>query len=138
MGEQTVPVLSKAAILAAEDIPMECVDMRPYGWPGVVYVCGLSGAGRDAWESSLIRVRGTKHEANLHNARAKLLQRCLCNERRELLFEEEEIEQLGTKSGRALDYLFGIAKRLSGIGDDEVKELVKNSEPNQGDSSSSV
>lgn len=133
--------LSKQGILQANDIPIECVDMRPFGWPGHVHVCGLSAAGRDAWETSLFTFDSKnprKTKPNLHNTRAKLLQRCLCNEQRVLLFEEEEIEALGRKSGRALDHLYDVAKRLSGIGDEDVKELVKNSEPTQSESFSTV
>ena len=137
--ETTEPTpLSKANILNVQDIPIERVDMRPYGWPGSVHVCGLSAAGRDAWESSMITIRGKEAKPNLANARAKLLQRCLCDEKKNLLFDEHEVEALGCKSGRALDYLYGVAKRLSGIGEEDVKELVKNSEPVQGDSSSTA
>ena len=127
--------LTKSDILNALDIPLECIDMTTFGWPGCVHVCGLTASSRDAWESSMITIRGKDAQPNLANARAKLLQRSLCDERKNLLFDEHEIEALGRKSGKALDYLYGVAKRLSGIGEDDVKSLVKNSEPAQGDSS---
>jgi hypothetical protein len=128
--------LSKKAILEAQDSVKEAVDMRPYGWPGHVYVISLTGAGRDAWESSLLTFTGKKSKPDLANARAKLLTRCLCDQNGQLLFEEHEVEALGRKSAKALDYLYDVARRLSGIGEEEVKELVKNSESAQTESSS--
>ncbi len=51
-------ILTKEAILAADDLPRETVLMPE--WGGDVYVRTMSGTDRDAFESSLIARDGAK------------------------------------------------------------------------------
>lgn len=134
-----IKTLSKADILRADDIKMQFVDMRPFAWPGGVWIVSLTATQRDAWEESLIRIQG-KREAtsDIRNARAKLLQKCICDQNRVLLFSEEEINALGAKSGEALDHLYDIARQMSGIGEKQVQQAVKSSELDQSNASNSV
>jgi hypothetical protein len=48
----------------------------------------------------------------------------------------KDITALSKKSAAALDRIFQVAQRLSGIGQEEVEETVKNSEKTQVDASS--
>lgn len=137
-------VLSKADILAAEDLPKELVEVpewSPDGEPAGVYVRTLTGAEKDDFESSIIRVRqngkSVTRETVMTNVRAKLLARCIVDEGGERLFTDSEIDQLGAKSAKALDRLFGVAQRLNAMGEDDIEELVGNSEPDPSDTSSS-
>jgi hypothetical protein len=41
------------------------------------------------------------------------------------VFTEAEVKALGAKSARALDRLFDTARRLSGLGDEDVETLAE-------------
>lgn len=129
--------LNKEEILAMDDIPMEEVTIPE--WKGrTVLVCGMTGAGKNAYESSLFELKGTTRTMKLQNATAKLLVRTLVNRQRQPLFTESDIERLGTKSAAALERLVKVAQRLSSIGQDEVEALVKNSDAAQSGDSPTV
>jgi hypothetical protein len=85
-------------------------------------VRGLTGTERDAFEQ---RCSDTSYA----NVRATLLAFSLVDEQGKRLFGLEDVGALGAKSAAPLDRLFDVARRLSGIGQREVKELVGNSEP---------
>ncbi len=133
----TTKVLSKDDILAADDLQQEVVDVPE--WGGAVIVRGLTGAGRDAYEASIVTMRGQQQSYNMANARAKLLVRCLVDEEGRRLFTESELEAdaLGAKSGRVLDRLFAVARRLSGLTTADMEELVGNSPAGQSGGSGS-
>ncbi len=70
--------------------------------------------------------------------RAELVARCLVDTQGKRLFGDDEIEQLGRKSGTALDELFQACRTLNGMGAGQVEELAKKSErPNDSSSSAS-
>lgn len=114
-------MLSKAAILAASDLPTEQVPVPE--WGGTVTVRTMSGAERDAFEASIIE---GKTGGRLVNVRAKLAVRVLCDDKGARLFDDDDADALGAKSGKALDRVFDVAQRLNGIGAKEVKELEGN------------
>lgn len=119
--------LSKEAILAADDILTEAVYVPE--WKGTVIVCGLTGAAKDAYDKSIIEIKGTKRTVNLDHLRAKLLVRTLVTPERQPLFTESDIIKLGTKSASVLDRLCAVAQRLSGMRPEDAEELKKTSEP---------
>lgn len=128
--------LTREAILAAKDLPTEEVDCPE--WGGVVVVRGLTGAQRDEWEASTTIVRGNTAVRDTANARAKLVALCAVDhETGEPLFTRHDVDALGRKSGAALGRVFALAARLSGLGEDEVKELEGKSSPPPGDGSPS-
>jgi hypothetical protein len=61
----------------------------------------------------------------------------LCDEKGERLFSDAEMLELAKKSASSLQRIFDTAQRLSGIGDADVKSLVKNSESAQAEGSAS-
>lgn len=128
-------MLSADDILGAKDIQTEEVFVPE--WNGVVLVRGMSGVERDAFEDSLVKQRGKRVERNMENFRARLLQKCLVDEQGSPLFKKEQIPMLGRKSSAALDRCVTVAQRLSGISDEDVEELTKNSEREDGTASSS-
>jgi len=112
-------MLSKDAILNAEDIKRETVAVPE--WGGDVIVGTMSGAARDLFESQLINKKtGTK------NVRAKLAAATLQNEDGSLMFSESDVERLGNKSAAALQRVYDVAVKLNRIGADDVDELAKN------------
>jgi hypothetical protein len=129
------PGLSREAILAQRDLVLEAVEVP--SWGGVVYVRNLSGKGRDAFEGSRIRVGADNKVVILYdNIRARLLSMTLCDAEGTLLFSESDIEALGQKDAKALDLLFVVAQRLSGVNDAAVSDKIKNSEAAHSESSS--
>lgn len=116
-------VLKRDEILQASDIKTELVAVPE--WGGDVYVKGMTGAERDKFESSMIKVRGKDKEMNLANIRAKLAALTICDENGKRLFKEEDVQALSQKSAGALQRIFEVAQRLSGISNDDVDELTE-------------
>jgi hypothetical protein len=127
--------LTKADILAAEDLPRETV--RVPEWGGEVLVRGLTGAQRDEFEASVVVGKGSNREVNIKNLRAKLVSLSVVDEAGALLFTDKDIDALGKKSAVALQRVFEVAQRVSGLTSADVDELSKNSEGAQSDGSTS-
>lgn len=123
--------LSREDILGASDLQYEDVEVPE--WGGTVRLRGLTGSERDEFEAGIVRRRGRDVEANLQNIRAKLVSLAAVDEDGKRLFSEADVAALGRKSARALDRLFSVAQRLSGLTDNDVEELAKNSENGQAD-----
>jgi len=111
-------ILSKEAILAADDLPREKVNVPE--WGGEVLVRTMSGTDRDAFESSLL-----EQDGRMENVRARLVALTLCDAHGDRLFVDSEIAALGRKSARALDRVFSVAQRLNGIGVGQVDAAKK-------------
>lgn len=115
--------LTRDQILAAADIRIE--EVKVPDWGGSVFVKGMSGAERDRFEASIIVQRGKTQSFNLNNVRAKLCSLTICNEQGDPVFTEQDVAALSAKSASALQTVFAVAQRLSGLGDDDVKELTE-------------
>ena len=125
--------LDRAAILAVPDITTEDVDVPE--WGGVVRVRGLTASQRDAFEAASLQGKGKNTSVNLHNLRARLVALCIVDGDGNQLFAERDVHVLGQKSAAAIDRIYDTATRLSGIGENDVEELTKNSESDQSDDS---
>lgn len=109
-----MPILSRDAILAASDLPTETVPVPE--WGGDVIVRALTGAERDEYEVAMGDALRAKTGGSI-NMRARLVAMTLVDESGQRLFNHEtHVVRLGDKSGRALDRVFEVAQRLSGIG----------------------
>lgn len=117
-------LLSKEAILQAQDLPTELVPVPE--WGGEILVRGLTGAERDAFEQSIVEQRGKSTRINLRNLRAKLVAMTVVDEQGNRLFSDDEAEALGRKSAAALNRVFEVAQRLSGLRQEDVEELAGN------------
>jgi hypothetical protein len=118
--------LNKDQILQASDIPIHEVEVPE--WGGSVFVKGMTGTERDKFESSIIEMRGNQQRVNMIDVRAKLACYTICDEKGKRLFTDVEIKELAKKSASALQRIFDVAQKLSGIGADDVESLLKNSE----------
>jgi len=117
-------MLTKEDILNARDIVKELVQVPE--WGGEVYVKSLTGAERDQFEASVVEMRGSNQRFNMKNVRAKLAAIAICDEAGERLFSAEDVATLSQKSAAALDRVFGVASRLSGLSSEDVDNLRKN------------
>lgn len=119
-------LLTKEQILGAQDIQTETVEVPE--WGGAVIVRGMSGRERDSFEASMIKGKGKSASVNLENLRAKLVSKCVVDEAGKRLFSDDDIPALAAKSASALNHVYEAAQRLSGVTEEDVDELTKNSE----------
>jgi Phage tail assembly chaperone len=117
--------LNRDAILKAAALRTEDVSVPE--WGGSVLVREMRGRERDEWEASLTVQRGRQIVQDAENVRAKLAARCIVGEDGEQLFTQQDVAALGELSAAALDRVFTVATRLSGLGGDAVEEKAKNS-----------
>lgn len=113
-------------ILGEDDLPREKVAVPE--WPKVreVRVRTISSAERDRLEETC--QPATKGgPRNMANFRARLAVLCVCDEKGERIFKDEDAEALGRKSGAALDRIADVAIRLNRLQPDAVEQAEKNS-----------
>ena len=129
-------ILTKEIIVKADDVKKELLNVPD--WGGVVYVRGMTGADRDKFEASIVQTRGKDQTLNMVNIRAKLASMTICDEKGNRIFSEADVKDLSNKSAHALQRIFVVAQKLSGIGDDDVKELAEGLQENPLDDSASA
>jgi hypothetical protein len=123
-----VSTLKRDDILAVKDIQLEIVSVPE--WGGEIYVKGMTGVERDAFEASVVQSRGKGVKMDLSNIRAKLASLTICDENGQRLFTDADVRELGKKSAAALQRVFAMAQKLSGIGDQDMAELAEGLEAN--------
>lgn len=116
--------LTRQQILEADDTKYETVECPE--WGGDVRLRSISGAKRDQYEQSLVEERGNSRKMNLRNARAKLIILCAVDETGRPLFTSEDLRALGAKNAAPLDRLFDVARKLTGMSDNDVEKLTEN------------
>lgn len=116
--------LGRDEILGLSDLAMEEVHIPE--WNTYVRVRGMTGTERDAFEESIVERKGRDMEVNMKNMRAKLIQKCVVGEDGKPLFSPADVEALGKKNAGALQRIFNVAQRLSGISNEDVETLTKN------------
>jgi len=120
--------LTKVQILSAQDIKKEKVNIPE--WGGDIWVKSLTGKERDAFEKSIMEFSaeaGVKPKVIYENMRAKLCVLTVCDDNGLLIFTEDDVEALGKKSAKPLSVIFDLAQKLSGLTEEDVKGLSKNS-----------
>jgi len=128
--------LGRDAILAAKSLRTEEVDVPE--WGGTVLVRELSGRERDEWEASLAVQRGKTMVPDVANIRAKLAARTIVGDDGESVFTQQDVAALGELSAAALDRVFDVASRLSGLNPEDVEAMTGNSGAAPGGGSSSA
>lgn len=119
-------ILSRDKILKANDLPTVRVHVPE--WRGYVYVRTMTGRERDEFEATMFENRGGTMISNLRNLRARLLVRTIVDDHGKPIFNRSDIAELGEKSAAALNRVYSVAQRINGLSQQDVDELVKNSE----------
>jgi hypothetical protein len=114
-------ILNKEAILAAQDIKTEEVDVPE--WGGAVRIAVMSGRARDQFVADN---DAQKVEYSLFQAR--LLVATVVDEVGNPVFANDDIEPLRGKSRAALDRLTDAATKLNKMGAESVDDAEKNSD----------
>ena len=118
--------LTKEQIFACEDIKTLTVPVPE--WGGEVIVRTLSGTERDAWEQSMVDSKKDGKRVSIEMAKARLCILSIVDEDGKRIFTNADAIALNSKSGAAIDRVYTASAKLSGITDDEVAEIAKNSE----------
>ena len=129
-------LLTRDAILGASDIKTKEVAVPE--WGGTVRVRGLTAAQRDVVEAQAVSARGKDVSINMAGLRASMAAMAIVDENDKPLFTKADVKALGEKSGTALDRVFEVVTSLSGMSDNDVDELVGNSDADQSDDSRSA
>ena len=124
-------LLSRDQIQNANDVQREHVTVPE--WGGDVIVQGLNAKERDDYEATILRMNGTDAKVNLANARVKLVVRTVVDEAGHKMFSAEDVNWLAQKSAAAIERVYAVASRLSGISKSDLDELAKNSLDGQRD-----
>jgi len=123
--------LGRDAILRAAALRTEEVKVPEWADPetgaDTVLVRELRGRERDEWEASLAVQRGREMVRDTANIRAKLAALSIVGEDGEPLFTLRDVNALGELSAAALERVFEVASRLSGLNPADVEEMGKNS-----------
>lgn len=126
--------LSKDQIFGNSTLPTE--EVAAFG--GKVLVQGLTVNERDNFEAScLMTGPDGKQTVNVVGMRAKLVAKCCIKPDGTRLFEDKDALKIGSLPARQVERVFEVAQRLSGISDNDLKALEKNSEGGLSDASSS-
>lgn len=133
MSEKAKVFLGRDAILAIDDLPKEEVYVPE--WKTWICVRALTGAERDAFEQSIVEQKGKSTRMNLQNLRAKLVALTVVDEEGKRIFSDADAKLLGQKSALALNRVFEVAQKLSGLTPADVEELTKNSDSVQSEDS---
>jgi hypothetical protein len=121
--------LTREAILSASDRKFTEVQVPEWGDGAMVRVQSLSAQERDTWEES----NRTKPDAEgkmetvFENMRARLVALVVVDGDGQPLFSRDDVTEIGKKNAAPIDRIFEAACKLSGIGKNDVKEMVKNS-----------
>lgn len=123
--------LTRDLILRALDLPTEPVEVPE--WGGTVMIRSMTGAERDAFESSMLTEKeGESRIAKMQNLRARFCASVIVAEDGVTsLFTPDDVAELGKKSAKALNRVFEAGRKLSGFTDSDVKELEGKSSRDQ-------
>jgi hypothetical protein len=129
--------MSTPSSLATKDMILGSVDLKSEDvfveeWQATVRVREMTGTERGIFEASVSKVTttggNTNAELDVQQLRVRLCALCMVDEDGQRLFADTEVEKLGAKSARALQAVFDVAARLSGISDSAVEEALGESE----------
>lgn len=117
-------MLTREQILECQDIQVEKVEVPE--WGGHVFVKSITGEERDWLEMSTYDDKKKDKKVDMKHFRAKIISLSVCNENKERLFSEKDIVALSGKNAAALQRIFDVAQRLSGLTNEDADELLKN------------
>lgn len=111
-------------ILQRRDVKIEEIHVPE--WNTYVRVKALSGKERDAFEASIVQVQGRQTSLNMSNIRAKLVALAVVDEDGNRVFSDDDVDALGELNASALDRIFTVALRLSGLSQQDLAEMTQN------------
>ena len=131
--KEAPPLVTREQIKAHEDQLLERVEVPE--WGGAVMVKGLRGEERDEFENAAtIRRRGPRGmvttEPRTTGVRELLVVRVAVDANGQRMFEAQDVEWLKHKSAAALERIFAVGCRLSGLSTEDIQQLEEEQEGN--------
>ena len=123
--------LSLDDIIAVEDRGI--VDEDVPEWGGIVRLRPLSGRDRGRLEAKMVSLQGGQIQANVFAGfREELVSMCLVDERGEPYPNRQAVvKAMAAKNSAVVDRLFVRCQKISGLSEEDVNDLVGNSEGGQ-------
>lgn len=120
--------LTKAAILEAQDLTTELIEVPE--WGGSLTVRTMTGSERDVFEDSISKAT-VNGRVDLRGLKVKLVVLTVLDDSGDRLFDDSDMAELNKKSASAIDRIFQVAQRLNGLTNEDVEELAGNSDGGQ-------
>jgi len=120
--------LTRDAILGADDIQYDIVDVPEWGGPGAqVRVRSLTASERDAYdaESYLFAGKEGDQRAMLTDFRVRRVARAIVDHEGNSLFSPRDIAELGGKNAQVVDRVDDAVAKLSGMDTEAVKRALE-------------
>jgi hypothetical protein len=109
-------------------VPRQKMDIPDLG---LIWVYGLESGEKDEYENSAYDYQRQSDSVKLKNARARLLQMTVRNQHGQRLFAEKDMGKLAALPAAVADPILDVARKLSGMREGEIEQLVKNSQMTQ-------
>lgn len=123
-GSSGPKLLGRDEILRAEDFKTEDVPVPE--WGGTVRVKSLTGDERDGFEAQIRENRRDgSFRSDFAKMRVKLLALTIIGADKRRIFSLEDVEKLGKKSAAAIERVWEVASRLSGLSKEDAEELAR-------------
>lgn len=134
--DDTERIATRESIRGFNDVVVEKVTVPEWG-NQVFFVRGLGGTERDKWEEALVEEKTSrnrhgqkkkKKEIQVVGAKAKLVIASCCISLTDFtpIFNPADLEWLSIKAASAMERLFLVAQRLSGISQDDMDDIEGN------------
>jgi hypothetical protein len=129
-------VLTREDVLAMTSLPTQVVEVPE--WGGSVTVRGLTGDERDRYEQSIVTMKGSNVLPKFAGARARLVALSVVDDEGKRIFNDSDVQSLGRIAAGALQRVYNVARELSGMSEQDVEDLMGNSDGVQSDGSTST
>lgn len=116
-------ILTRDQIIAVQDLETEEVAVPQ--WGGSVLVRSLTARERGQLLSSIVDQRANGRTVKLAEVQVRTCAMAIVDAQGNRMFGEEDVSKLGRKSSGALQIVFEVAQRLSGLSDEQVVELTE-------------
>lgn len=95
---------------------------------GDIWVYGLTNEEKDEYENQVMQFSASDRQVRMRNARAMLLLLAVRNQHGSRMFGEKDMGRLKLIPVKITDPILDVVRRLSGMGANEIKDLIKNSQ----------
>lgn len=123
-GKQTAAMLSREAILAADDLKTETVPVPE--WGGSVTVRGLSVRALVKWQAKFGFGLEEDGQGSREDIAPSLVALSVIDEAGGLMFSEDDVEALGAKSPSSIQTVFDACLRVNGLAPGADADAEKN------------
>jgi hypothetical protein len=130
MEEKEARILTRDEILGISDSIIELVEIPAWekvvGHKVAVHMKSWTASERDSWEAEIFIARKKNELESMQDFRARMVAKTVCDPSGKLLFTARDIKLLGSKSAKAIDFLFDKAQELNGMRKEDLERMIEN------------